>query len=109
VDLEPLLLLMSVSVRNLPTSIAALHYMKIGSFKKTPRAFSNLEALVVIVITIALSLVLVPALAYRIGWMEPPRGDIDINLRPVAHPGTSFIPKNYRLDDDHEKNVKNQK
>jgi hypothetical protein len=95
---------MSVSVRNLPTSIAALQYMKIGSFKKTPRAFSNLEALAVIVITIALSLVLVPALAYRIGWMEPPRGDIDINLRP-----TSFIPKNYRLDDDHEKNVKNQK
>lgn len=83
--------------------------MKTGSFKKTPGAFSNLEALVVIVITIALSFVLIPALAYHMGWTEAPRRDIDINLRTVTHPGTSFIPKNYRLDDDHEKNVKNHK
>lgn len=81
--------------------------MKTGSPKKSTSAFSNLEALVVIVITIALSFVLAPALAYRMGWMEPPRRDIDINLRPVIHPGTTFVPKNYRNDDDQQRNAKN--
>lgn len=83
--------------------------MKIRLLKKTTCAFSNLEALVVIVITIALCFVLVPALAYQMGWMEPAKRDIDINLRPVIHPGASFVPKIYRNEDDHQKNAKDDK
>lgn len=100
---------MSVYERILPTGISALQHMKPGSFKKSQNAFSNLEALVVIVVTILLSFVLVPALAYRIGWMEPPMRDININLRPVTHPGASFVPPKNRIDDERLKKAKSQK
>jgi len=86
-----------------------LKIMIIRLLKKTTCAFSNLEALVVIVITIALSFVLVPALAYQMGWMEPAKRDIDINLRRVIHPGATFVPKNKRNEDDQQKNTKNDK
>lgn len=83
--------------------------MKKRSLKHHPSGFSNLEALVVIVITIALSFVLVPPLAYRMGWMEPIKSDIDINLRHVTHPGASLVPKGYHKDAEHQNNEKKPK
>lgn len=86
-----------------------LNRMKNRLFKHHPSGFSNVEALVVIVISITLSFVLVPPLAYRMGWMEPTKRDIDINLRPVTHPGASFVPKNYHNDAEHQNNEIKQK
>lgn len=78
-----------------------------GSFKKSSGAFSNLEAVVVIMITLALSFVLVPAYSYWMGWMQPTKSDIEINMRPIKHPGTSFVPPNLREADEPQKNAKN--
>lgn len=66
--------------------------MKVSLHKNASPGFSNLEAVVVILIMIPLSWVLVPALGYRMGWLQAPRKDLDIQLRSVKHPGISNVP-----------------
>jgi|GEM_PF-5264678 len=69
--------------------------MQINSHKSTHSGFSNLESLIVILVTITLSFVLVPAMAYRLGWMAPPERDMEIHMRAVTHPGASYVPPNH--------------
>jgi hypothetical protein len=69
--------------------------MKSRPFKISTSGFSNLEALVVIVVTITLAFVLVPALAYQMGWLQPPLRDMDIQMRAVKRPDI-LLPPNFR-------------
>lgn len=81
-----------------------LKQMKSRPFKNYTSGFSNFEALVVIVVTITLAFVLVPALAYHLGWMQPSRRDMDIHLRAVKRPDI-VLPPSYKSDakiDDNE-------
>jgi len=62
------------------------------SGKLSDTAFSAIESLVVIVVMLALFFVLAPSVAYKMGWMTPPRRDMDIQIREVRHPTASRIP-----------------
>lgn len=62
-------------------------------FGKTSKAaFSVIESLVVIVVILALFFVLAPTVAYQMGWLTPPRRDMDVQIRDVRHPAASRIP-----------------
>ena len=62
-------------------------------FGKTSKAaFSVIESLVVIVVILALFFVLAPTVAYQMGWLTPPRRDMDVQIRDVRHPTASRIP-----------------
>jgi hypothetical protein len=61
-----------------------------GKMSKT--AFSVIESLVVIVVVLALFLVLAPSVAYQMGWLTPPRRDMEVQIRDVRHPTASRIP-----------------
>jgi hypothetical protein len=83
--------------------------MKSRLFKNATSGFSILEALVVIVVTITLAFVLVPALAYQLGWLQPPQRDMDIQLRAVKRPDV-LLPPNFRSrDKSDELNEQNEK
>jgi hypothetical protein len=60
--------------------------------KISSNAFSVIESIVVIVMVVALFFVLAPSLAYQMGWLTPPRRDMDVQIREVRHPGASRIP-----------------
>lgn len=60
--------------------------------KTSKAAFSVLESLVVIVVILALFFVLAPTVAYQMGWLTPPRRDMDVQIRDVRHPTASRIP-----------------
>jgi hypothetical protein len=55
-------------------------------------AFSVIESLVVITVILVLFFVLAPAAAYQMGWLRPPRRDLDVHIRDVRHPTASRIP-----------------
>ena len=62
------------------------------SGKLSNTAFSAIESLVVIVVMLALFFVLAPSVAYKMGWLTPPRRDMDVQIREVRHPAASRIP-----------------
>lgn len=60
--------------------------------KISKAAFSVIESLVVILVILVLFFVLAPAVAYQMGWLRPPRRDLDVHIRDVRHPTASSIP-----------------